>query len=315
MQKRKLGNTNLELSVIGLGSSAFGHGWGPVDDNESINTVRQALDEGINWIDTAAIYGFGHCEQVIAKAIKQLSEKPIIATKCGLTWDKSFNEIECLKAESIAAECEASLKRLDIETIDLYQIHFPMPAEDIEQAWSQMTKLVEQGKVRYIGVSNFNLEQLERIQAIYPAASLQAPYNMINRQIEEEITPFCVQNNIGLITYIPMARGLLTGKFNHKRLASMTDDDYRNKLEDFQPPQFDATLELVDELKNLSRTSAQLAISWVLRRSEVTATIVGARRPEQIKETAKAADFKLTDKELEQIENLLAKRREIMNNA
>lgn len=317
MRKRQLGNTDLELTTIGLGTWAIGGpwqmGWGPQDDNEAIATILHALDKGINWIDTAAIYGLGHSEELIGKALKQTTQKPLIATKCGLLWDDQGRKVNCLKSESIRKECDASLKRLGIEAIDLYQIHHPQPDEDIEQAWEEMTKLVQQGKVRYIGVSNFHIEQIERICKIHAVASLQPKYSMLHRQVEEQLLAYCAQNNIGVIVYSPMARGLLTGKFSQERLSGLPLDDHRRRNQDFHDPRFTATLQLVDHLQPIAerngKTVAQLAISWVLRRTEVTAAIVGARKPEQIAETCAAQDWSLTDEDVQEIEQLLDDRK------
>jgi len=321
MQKRRLGNTDLELTTVGLGAWAMGgpwlYGWGPQDDDESINTILRAMDEGINWIDTAAIYGHGRSESVVGRALKQISRKPLIATKCGLCWDEQNERIPRLKAQSIRAECHDSLKRLDIDTIDLYQIHWNQPEEDIEEAWTEMARLVEEGKVRYIGVSNFEVEQIRRVQKIHPVASLQPPYSMLHREVEDELLGYCGENDIGVIVYSPMQRGLLTGKFDAERLANLPGGDHRKASPDFQQPQFDATLQLVEQLRPIAdrngRTLAQLAISWVLRRDEVTAAIVGARSPSQIIETAPAADWELSEKDIEEIEQLLTRRQAKLN--
>ncbi|MFC1675583.1 aldo/keto reductase [Planctomycetota bacterium] len=318
MQTRKLGFSDLELTTVGLGTWAIGgpwqFGWGPQDDTDSIKAILTALDQGINWIDTAAIYGCGHSETVVGRALKQTGQKPIVATKCSLLWNDNKEKINCLKAESIRDECHASLKRLGIETIDLYQIHWPEPDEDVEQAWEMMAKLVEEGKIRYIGVSNFSVEQIKRIQKIAPAASLQPHYNMIHREIEDEILGYCSENEIGTVIYSPMERGLLTGKFSHERFAELASDDHRRISDDFHEPLFSASLEFVEQLRPIAerngKTLAQLAISWVLRRSEVTAAIVGARKPEQIIETAQAANWNLADEDIEQIEQLLIQRQE-----
>ena len=292
-------------------------GWGPQDDGEAIAAILTSLEEGINWIDTAPIYGCGHSEQLIGKALKQTSRKPFIATKCGLLWNEKREKISYLKGKSIREECYASLDRLGVELIDLYQLHWPEPQEDIEQAWEEMAKLAQEGKVRYIGVSNFNLGQIECIRKIAPVASLQPPYNMLHREIEDELLGYCAENNIGVVVYSPMCRGLLTSKFSQERLAGLPLDDHRRRKPDFQEPQFTATLQLVDRLRPVAErndiTLAQLAISWVLRRSEVTAAIVGARRPEQIAETAKASDWKLADEDIEEIEQLLAERQKKLN--
>jgi len=317
MRTRRLGKTDLELTVIGFGSWAIGgggwkHAWGPQDDTESINTIRKALDLGINWIDTAAIYGLGHSEEIVGKAIKGLAKKPIIATKCGLVWDEKGNITNCLKRESIQAEVEASLKRLDIDVIDLYQIHWPIPDEDIEEGWEAMAKLVEEGKVRYVGVSNFSVSQLKRVQSIHPIASLQPPYSMVKRGIEESILPFCAQNLIGVIAYSPMQKGLLTGKFSYERVSNLPADDHRRGDPEFNEPLFSLNLELVDKLSEIARkhnkTTAQLAISWVLRRPELTAAIVGARHPDQVDETILAGEWILPQEDIDLVDNLLKER-------
>jgi aryl-alcohol dehydrogenase-like predicted oxidoreductase len=319
MQTRKLGPADLELTTVGLGTWAMGGGgwqyaWGPQDDDDAVRAILAALDKGINWIDTAAIYGLGHSEELVGKALKQTSHEPFIATKCGLLWDKQGQIVYCLKAESIREECHASLKRLGIEQIDLYQIHWPNPDEGIERAWEELARLVGEEKVRYIGVSNFSVEQIKRVQAIHEVASLQPPYSMLHREVEDELLGYCAENNIGVIAYSPMERGLLTGKFSQERLAALPLDDHRRRMPDFHEPQFTATLQLVDELRPIAerngRTLAQLAISWVLRRSEVTAAIVGARKPDQIAETALASDWDWGEEEIQKVEILLARRLE-----
>ncbi len=321
MQRRQLGYTDLKLTTVGLGTWAMGgpwqFGWGPQDDGEAIAAILTALDEGINWIDTAAVYGCGHSEELVGEALRQTGQKPIIATKCGLLWNDKREKVSCLKRESIRDECHASLKRMGIEVIDLYQMHWGEPDEDIEEAWEAMAELAEEGKVRYIGVSNFNIEQIKRVHRISPVASLQPPYSMLHREVEDELLNYCAENNIGVVAYSPMQRGLLTGKFSQGRLAGLPLDDHRRKSPDFQEPQFSTSLELVDQLRPIAerngRTLAQLAISWVLRRSEVTAAIVGARRPEQIVETSRAGDWKLSVEDIEQIEQLLKNRQEKIN--
>ncbi|MHC4112242.1 MAG: aldo/keto reductase [Planctomycetota bacterium] len=318
MQRRQLGYTDLELTTVGLGTWAMGgpwlYGWGPQDDDEAIGAVLTALEKGINWIDTAPVYGLGHSEELVGKALKQTSQKPIIATKCGLLWSEQNHRIPCLEAGSIREECHTSLKKLGVDVIDLYQMHWPQPDEDIEKGWEEMAKLAEEGKVRYIGVSNYSVEQIRRIQKIAPVASLQPPYSMLHREVEDELLSCCAENNIGVVAYSPMQRGLLTGKFNPERLEALALDDHRRKNPDFLEPQFTATLQFVDELRPIAerngRTLAQLAISWVLRRPEVTAAIVGARRPEQIVETAPASDWSLSREDIDEIEQLLGKRQE-----
>ena len=313
MQKRKLGKTDFELTTVGLGTWAMGgpwqFGWGPQDDDEAIDAIIAAMEEGINWIDTAPAYGNGHSEELIEKALKQSGYKPIIATKCGILWNDKKEKVTCLKKESVRRECINSLKRLNIEVIDLYQMHWPDPEEDVEEAWEEMLKLRDEGKVRYVGVSNFNVEQLEKIRKMEPAASLQPPYSMLRRYVEDELLDYCEQQKIGVVAYSPMQRGLLTGKFSHERLARLALDDHRLRSYEFQEPRLSATLELVEDLKKIAerynKTCAQLAISWVLRRPEVTAAIVGARRPAQIRETAPASDWNLREDDIEEIEDLL----------
>ena len=321
MRTRQLGNSELELTVVGLGCWAMGSGgwefgWGPQDDADSISTIIKAVEMGVNWIDTAAIYGLGHSEKVVGKAIKELGEKPIVATKCGISWDSSGNINRHLDRERVRKDIEASLRRLDIEPIDLYQIHWPFPDENIEQAWEEMAKLVEEGKVRFIGVSNFSVEQLERIGRIYPPASLQPPYSMVGRDIEKDLLGYCARNNIGVTVYSPMQKGLLTGKFSAERVSQLAEDDHRRRDADFQEPKLSATLKLVDDLRKIAErndgTLGQLAIAWVLRREEVTAAIAGARRPQQIEETAPAGDWQLCDDDVVEIEELLRKREDTL---
>jgi aryl-alcohol dehydrogenase-like predicted oxidoreductase len=317
MQKRRLGWTDLEFTVIGFGSWAMGGGgwkfsWGPQDDQESIEAIKRAVDLGVNWIDTAAIYGLGHSEEVVGKALKEISPRPFIATKCGLVWDEAKNISNRLKRESVRREAEASLRRLGVDVIDLYQIHWPYPDEDIEEGWAEMSRLVEEGKVRYIGVSNFNVSQMERIKKIHPIASLQPPYSMLKRGIEAEILPYCAANNIGVIVYSPMQKGLLTGAVTRERVAQFAPDDHRRNDPQFQEPELSINLELVEKLREIAarygKTPAQLAVAWVLRRPEVTSAIVGIRRPSQIEEIVPPADFDISQEDLELIEKLLAER-------
>lgn len=314
MQTRKLGWTDLNLTTVGLGTWAIGGGgwqfsWGPQDDRESIAAIRHALELGINWIDTAPVYGLGHSEEVVGKAIKELRDKPIIATKCGLVWDKDKNINRSLKEESIRSEVEASLKRFNIDVIDLYQIHWPDPDEDIEEVWGALADLMHEGKIRYAGVSNFSVEQLKRIQPIHPPASLQPPYSMLRRDIEEDLLPYCSSNNIGVIVYSPMQKGLLTGKMTRERIENLPEDDHRHNDPRFHEPELSANLALVEGLRSIAqksgKTPAQIAIAWVLSRPEVTAAIVGARRPSQIEETVVGGDWELSEEDIEVIGKLL----------
>jgi aryl-alcohol dehydrogenase-like predicted oxidoreductase len=313
MQTRRLGFSDLNLTTIGLGTWAAGgpwaFGWGPQDDAESVAAIRRGLDLGINWIDTAAIYGVGHSEEVVGQAIQGRRREVLLATKCSRIWDpESGTVLGRLDAQSIRGECEASLRRLRTDVIDLYQIHWPIPDEQIEEGWGAIAGLVRQGNVRYAGVSNFSIAQMQRIAPIHPIASLQPPYSMLRREIEAEILPYCAANRIGVIVYSPMQAGLLTGRFSREQVAALDPGDWRLRNEHFQEPKLSANLALVEQLRPIAArngiTLAQLAIAWTLRRSEVTAAIVGARRPAQIEETVAAGDVTLREEDLAEIEEL-----------
>jgi aryl-alcohol dehydrogenase-like predicted oxidoreductase len=314
MQKRKLGNTGLELSVIGFGAWAIGGGeweysWGPQDEKDAMAAMLHALDVGINWIDTAAVYGLGHSEELVGKMLKEVRQKPIIATKCGITWDKTGKITRWANAEQVYREVEASLRRLKVETIDLYQLHWPFPDENLEEVWEAMATVKKQGKVRYIGVSNHTVEQMKVIAPIHPIASLQPKYSMIHHEIETDILPYCGKNNIGVVCYSPMAKGLLTGKFTTEKLTTLPDSDHRRRDPEFQGDMFKAHLKLIDGLRPIAQRSgitlSQLSLAWVLRKNEVTSAIAGARSPQQIEETAKAADIKLGTDDITEIEELI----------
>lgn len=314
MKKRTLGNSDLNLSVIGLGTWAIGGGgwryaWGPQDDKQSIAAIHTALDRGINWIDTAPIYGLGHAEKIISKALKGVRKKPYIATKCALIWDEKRKISFSQKRESIRAEVENSLKRLKTDVIDLYQIHWPNPDPDIEEGWSTVAELAKEGKVRYAGVSNFSVDQLKRIRPIHPVTSLQPPYSMLNRGIEEEVLPFCAERNIGVITYSPMAKGLLTGKVTKEWIAGLPTDDHRRKDPQFTEPLLEKNLKIAAALQDFASergtTSARAAVAWVLHKQGVTAAIVGARKPEQIEETGRAGDLAFTQDDMNEINSIL----------
>ena len=324
MRTRKLGYTDLRLTTMGLGTWAIGGGgwqwgWGPQDDAESIAALQRGLDLGINWIDTAAAYGLGRAEEVVGRAIAGRRGEVIVATKCGLVWDEGSTEVYGrLTAESVRAECEASLRRLNVDVIDLYQIHWPIDEEHLEEAWSTIADLIQEGKVRYAGVSNFSVAQLKRIQPIHPLASLQPPYSMLERGIEEELLPYCAANDIGLVIYSPMQTGLLTGKYTKERIASLPNEDWRkDRNPHFQEPALNANLALVEKLRPIAerngRTLAQLAIAWVLRRPEVTAAIVGSRRPSQIEGTAPAGDWTLSAEDIAEIDALLTEREQTLS--
>jgi len=320
MRTKRLGNTNLEISTIGFGAWAIGggdyaFGWGPQEDQESIKAIHKALDVGVNWIDTAPVYGLGRSEEVVGRALKGIRSEVLIATKCSMIWDADRNITGCLKADSVRREAEDSLRRLQTDVIDLYQIHLPNPEEDIEEAWTALAGLVEEGKIRYPAVSNFNVEQMERLSPIHPVASLQPPYSMLKRDIEAEILPYCSKNGIGVVAYSPMQNGLLTGKFTKEHIQNLPDDDFRKtRSRHFQEPEVDINLKTVEALKPIARrhdrTLAQLALAWVLRRPEITSAITGTRKPGQIEETALAGDWKLDDWTVARIDAVLKKREE-----
>ncbi len=311
MQTRKLGNSDLEITPIGIGAWAMGgsgwlFAWGDQDDQDSVKSIHAALDAGINWIDTAAIYGLGHSEEVVAKALEGRSDRPYVFTKCGRIWEDNQQIGKCLKADSIRRECEASLRRLKVDVIDLYQIHWPEPDEDVEEGWATVAKLKEEGKVRWIGVSNFNVDQMRRAQAIAPITSLQPPYSLIRREIESEILPFAAQHNIGVVAYSPMGSGLLTGTMTRERFANLPEDDWRRRGPQFQEPLLTRNLRLAEKLKEISarhgRTAGEAAIAWTLRNPAVTGAIVGIRSAEQIKGVVGAMDFRLSQDEVKEIE-------------
>jgi aryl-alcohol dehydrogenase-like predicted oxidoreductase len=295
------------------GGGEWGFGWGPQDDSDSIAAIHRALEVGVNWIDTAPVYGLGHAEEVLGRALKEIpsESRPIVATKCGRGWSDPQTIVPNLKPEAILQEIDMSLARLGVEVIDLYQIHWPQPDDAIEEAWETIGAIIKQGKVRYAGVSNFNVSQLKRVHAIHPVASLQPPYSMLSRDPENELLSFCAANRIGIVAYSPMQKGLLTGKFDRERLENLHESDHRRRDSLFQEPAFSATLRLIEELRPIAekngKTLAQLSIAWVLRRPEVTAAIVGARRPAQIEETAAAGDWELSDEDKVAIESLLTR--------
>jgi aryl-alcohol dehydrogenase-like predicted oxidoreductase len=315
MQTRRLGNSDMHITPIGFGAWAIGGGgwafaWGAQDDADSIATIREALDLGINWIDTAAVYGLGHSEEVVAKALEGVKNRPFVFTKCGRVWDENKQIGKRLKAASIRAECEASLRRLKVDVIDLYQMHWPEPDEDLEEGWQTMLKLKEEGKVRWVGVSNFSAEQMARVAKFGPITSLQPPYSLIRPEVEESILPHCKANNIGVIVYSPMASGLLTGAMTRERIAAMPADDWRKeKNKHYQEPLLTRNLNLVELLKKIGsrhgRSPGEVAVAWVLRHPAVTGAIVGARRPGQLKELVGAADWRLTAAEEHEIDGFL----------
>jgi len=310
MIRKRLGNSDMELTPIGIGAWAMGGGgwafaWGPQDDAQSIAAIQAALDRGVNWIDTAAIYGLGHSEEVVARALNGRSNRPYIFTKCALVWDEQRQISRSLKAESIRRECETSLKRLKVDTIDLYQIHWPDPDPDLEEGWSTLAQLQKEGKVRWIGVSNFNVAQMERCRKIAPITSLQPPYSAISPEVENEILPYCQQHGIGVIVYSPMKSGLLTGAMTRERIANFPQDDFRRKALNFQEPHLTRNLEFAELMKQMGarhgRTAGEVAIAWTLRHPAVTAAIVGMRSSQQVDGVIGAMEFRLSNQEIQEI--------------
>jgi aryl-alcohol dehydrogenase-like predicted oxidoreductase len=315
MQKRQLGNSDLEITPIGIGAWAMGGGdwafsWGPQDDKNSIEAIHTALDAGVNWIDTAAIYGLGHSEEVVGKAIAGRASRPYVFTKCGVVWNEKREISRSLKAESVRREVEASLRRLKLEVIDLYQIHWPDPEPEIEEGWQALEQLQRAGKVRWIGVSNFNAAQMKRAQKIAPIISLQPPYNIVTSEIEKEILPFCRQQNIGVIVYSPMKSGLLSGKMTRERIAKLPPDDFRPRTISFKEPLLTRNLGLVEVLRGIGdrhgRTPGEVAIAWTLRDPVVTGAIVGMRSAEQARQIVRSAEFRLSKDEIGEIEAYLS---------
>jgi aryl-alcohol dehydrogenase-like predicted oxidoreductase len=314
MQTRQLGNTDMHITPLGLGTWAIGggnwaFGWGAQDDEASIAAIHRALDLGINWIDTAAVYGLGHSEEVVARALKGYPTQPFVFTKCSRVWDDKGEITSSLKEQSLRREVENSLRRLQRDVIDVYQVHWPKPEDELEEGWSTLAKLRDEGKIRYIGVSNFNVQQMRRVGAIAPISSLQPPYSLIHPEVEKEILPYCQEHHIGVIVYSPMTSGLLTGRMSAERLTEMPEDDWRKRAPDFQEPRLTRNLKLAELLQDIgyphNRTTGEVAIAWVLRNPAVTGAIVGGRTPEQIDELIGAAEFRLEDLDRQQIDKFL----------
>ncbi len=279
METRQLGNSDLKITALGIGAWAIGgSGWlgsmGPQNEDDSVPAIHAALDRGLNWIDTAALYGLGHSEEVVARALNGRTPRPYVFTKCERVWDSSGKVGASLEAASIRRECEDSLRRLQTNVIDLYQIHWPEPDQDIEEGWTELARLQEQGKVRYIGVSNFSVAQMKRAEAIAPITSLQPPYSIVTREIEHEILPYAKSHNIGVIAYSPMSAGLLTGSMTRERVANFAHEDWRRNLPNFQEPLLSRNLRLVERLRDIgkrhNRTPGEVAIAWTLDNPAVT---------------------------------------------
>ncbi len=314
MRLRQLGCSDMKITSLGVGTWAIGgpsgnYNWGAQDDAESISAIRRALELGMNWIDTAPVYGKGHSEEVVGKAVQGLKAKPYIFTKCSLLWGADGAVGNSLKADSIRKECEASLRRLGVERLDLWQIHWPNPDADIEEGWGEMAKLQKAGKVRWIGLSNFSPDQMRRCQAIAPVASLQPPYSAVRRDIEKDVLPFCAKENIGVLVYSPMQAGLLSGRMTRERIAAMADTEWRKHNLQFTEPNLTRNLALQDAFTKIAarhgHPAGVAAIAWTLRNPVVTGAIVGVRNAKQAEELAPALEFSLSPEELKEIEGLL----------
>jgi aryl-alcohol dehydrogenase-like predicted oxidoreductase len=310
MQSKQLGNSDLFITPVGFGAWAIGgdgweFGWGEQDDKASVNAIHRALELGVNWIDTAAVYGMGHSEQVVAYALRTWSgPRPYVFTKCGLRWDEQGYVHRSLYANSIRSECEDSLRRLNVDVIDLYQIHWP--TEDLEEGLGTMARLQREGKVRWIGVSNFDVDEMRRAQMIAPITSLQPPYSLVRREVEREILPYCRSNGLGVIVYSPMASGLLTGAMTRQRAATLPKSDWRSRDVEFKEPAISKNLALVERLREVGerygRPPGQVAIAWALQNPAVTGAIVGARSAKQVEGTVGAAKLRLTNEDIAEIE-------------
>ncbi len=313
---KTLGNSDLQLTPIGFGAWAIGggnweFGWGPQDDSESVGAIQRALDLGINWIDTAAIYGLGHSEEVVAKALRGWSgPRPLVFTKCSMRWHADRTIYRSLKADSLRKELEGSLRRLQVEQIDLYQIHWPNPEVEIEEGWETLARLKEEGKVRWIGVSNFNVEQMKRAMKIAPITSLQPPYSMLRRAIELETLPFAKANGIGVISYSPMVSGLLTGKMTAERIAALPADDWRKRSVEFNEPRLSRNMKLVELLREIGQAHGVepgvVAVAWTLHNPAITAAIVGGRSAQQVEGVAPTLSLRLSEEEYGRINSFLA---------
>ncbi|MBY0375236.1 MAG: aldo/keto reductase [Bryobacteraceae bacterium] len=311
MELRKLGNSDLEITPIGVGAWAMGgagwsFAWSHQEDRDSVEAIHKAVDMGVNWIDTAAIYGLGHSEEVVGAAVKGMAKKPYVFTKCERLWDENGKILKSLKRDSIKKECEDSLRRLQMDVIDLYQIHWPEPDEDIEEGWGALAELQREGKVRWIGVSNFNAAQMERAARIAPITSLQPPYSLVSPEIEGDQLPYCGAHNVGVIVYSPMKAGLLSGAMTRERALNLPEDDWRRRNPAFQEPALTKNLALVEVLREIGnahgRTPGEVAIAWTLRRPEVTAAIVGMRSAKQVDGVIGALEFRLSEDEIKRID-------------
>lgn len=312
METNALGNSDLLITPVGFGAWAIGgdweFGWGAQDDAQSIAAIHRALELGVNWIDTAAVYGLGHSEEVVARALQERPEpRPYVFTKCGMTWDAQGKVDYSLRQESIRRECEASLRRLKTDVIDLYQIHWTADnLDETLEGWTTLLALQKEGKVRWIGLSNASVEEMEKLQGIGRITSLQPPYSLIRRDVETAQLPWCQKENVGVIVYSPMASGLLTGAMNRERIAALAKTDWRTRNDQFKEPKLSENLKLVERLRVVGsrhgRAPGEVAIAWTLRHPAVTGAIVGARNPKQVDGIIGAMEFRLTDSEIAEVE-------------
>jgi aryl-alcohol dehydrogenase-like predicted oxidoreductase len=316
MNTKQLGNSDLSITPLGLGTWAIGgsgweFAWGQQDDRDSILAIREALDAGVNWIDTAAVYGLGHSEEIVARALEGVGEKPYVFTKCSMVWNERGEIGHSLKADSVRRECESSLRRLRVDRIDLYQVHWPNPDAEIEEGWTALANLKEEEKIRHLGVSNFSVAQMKRCQAIAPITSLQPPYSLLDRRVEAQVLPFAAREQIGVIAYSPMASGLLTGAMTRERIAGLPANDWRKSSPNFREPLLTRNLDLIRLLRDMGVrhgcSPAEVAVAWVLRHPAVTGAIVGARKPGQFKGVAGASRLQLSPREIDEIDGFLSK--------
>ena len=310
MRTATLGRTGLEITRVGFGAWAIGGGdwdwgWGDQDDDESIAAIHRALELGVNWIDTAAQYGLGHSEEVVARALEGVEPRPYVFTKGGQPEGPNRTSYQTLKRDSLLRECEGSLRRLGVDAIDVYQIHWPIPDEEVEEGWSALAELREDGRVCHIGVSNFSVEQLERAEAIAPVETLQPPYSLIDREVEPGVLPWCEEHDLGVIVYSPMASGILTGRMTRERVEGLPADDWRSKSDTFREPQLSRNLELVERLKRVAERHGvepgAVAVAWTLCNAAVDGAITGFRRPGQVDPIVVAANLELTDEDVREI--------------
>jgi len=311
MRTATLGRAGLEITRVGFGAWAIGGGnwdwgWGDQDDDESVAAIHRALEVGVNWIDTAAQYGLGHSEEVVARALEGVEPRPYVFTKGGQPEGPNRTSFQTLKRDSLLSECEGSLRRLRLDAIDLYQIHWPIPDGEVEEGWSALAELKEQGLVRHIGVSNFSVAQLERAEAIAPVETLQPPYSLLDRDVEPDVLPWCEEHDVGVIVYSPMASGMLTGRMTRERIESLPADDWRSKSDTFREPQLSRNLELVERLKRVADRHGvepgAVAVAWTLRNPAVSGAITGFRRPDQVGPIVVAAGLELSDEDIAELE-------------